>query len=78
MPQEVRKLSLRQDDWLVQRHGKVEEVHQADGRIIYRVKVWDDGRDPFITNTFNDEVPALSFLERVRTDGEVVVEKLSE
>lgn len=57
-------------EWKVRRHGRLQALHQANGRIVYQVKVWDHGRDAFITVPFNDEVPATEFLDRVERENE--------
>jgi hypothetical protein len=59
---------LHQESWKVLRTGRVDEISHEDGRITYRTKIWDEGRDAFVTQTFNDEGVALSFLERVRDE----------
>ncbi len=53
--------------WLVKRKGIIEEMPDpANSTIIkWRVRVWDEGREPFITQWFNDPTPAEDFLERV-------------
>ena len=68
MPIEKQKTILAKEGWHVQRFGRIEEIHYDSGRIIYRVKIWDAGREPFVTETFNDEGPAYNFLERVRDE----------
>jgi len=65
MPREQGTASLREESWKVKRWGKLEEVTYDDGRVVYRVKIWDDGREPFTTQTFNDITPAYDFLDRV-------------
>lgn len=64
---------LREESWKVLRTGRVEEVHHGDGRITYRTQIWDVGREPFITVTFNDEGPANSFLERIMLENTHIV-----
>lgn len=62
------RTTLLTEQWLVLRTGRLEEVVQDTGRIVYRVKVWDDEREAFITQTFNDEGVARSFLERLKAE----------
>ena len=62
---ESTKEVIHERKWLALRSGTIKEVTEPSGRITYRVKIWDDEREPFITQTFNDEGTALSFLERV-------------
>lgn len=68
------KVELReQKDWFVRRHAVLDEVEEetVDGiRIRFRVKIWDDGRDPFITQWFNDSTPAEDFMDRVKMENE--------
>lgn len=64
---------LFDESWKVLRTGRVDEITHEDGRITYRTKIWDAGRDAFITQTFNDEGPAISFLERVRDENTAYV-----
>jgi hypothetical protein len=62
---------IHEEVWLVKRTGRLDEVVNPDtGTVRYRIKVWDEGRDAFVTQTFNDQVPAEDFLERLRMDGE--------
>lgn len=60
---------LQSLDWLVKRHGHVVEVEGDDGRIQYVVEVWDEDREPFLRQRFNDPVPASRFLERLQEQG---------
>lgn len=66
----VKRETVVQKEWKVRRYGKVDELQQANGRIIYQVKIWDHGRDAFITVPFNDQVPAFEFLDRVQRENE--------
>lgn len=68
LPVEVDRITLHEESWKVLRHGAIHEIHYNTGRVIYRVKIWDAGRDAFVTETFNDEGPAYNFLERVRDE----------
>ena len=62
---------VHEEVWLVKRVGRLDEVvNPATGRITYRVKVWDEGRDAFVTQSFNDQVPAEDFLESMKLQGE--------
>jgi len=62
---------IHEEVWLVKRVGRLDEVVEpVTNRIRFRVKVWDEGRDAFVTQTFNDQVPAEDFLERLKLDGE--------
>ena len=62
--------TLRQESWKVLREGKVDQVEFENGRIQFRVKVWDAGRDSFITQWFNDILPAEDFMDRVIAENE--------
>lgn len=55
-------------DWLVRRFGVIEEVN-LQGAIRFRVTVWDEGRNPFLVQWFNDVGPASDFLGRLKSDG---------
>ena len=60
-------------EWRVKRYGRVEEVvfDTNDGeRIRFRVKIWDHGRNAFITEYFNDITPASDFRDRVMEENE--------
>lgn len=62
---------IHEEVWLVKRVGRLDEVvNRETSAVRFRVKVWDEGRDAFITQTFNDQVPAEDFLERLKLDGE--------
>lgn len=60
---------MRRAQWLVRRHARVDEVVRIDGKIRYRVSVWDEGRQPFLTQWFNDPVPANDFVENLEAQG---------
>lgn len=66
---------LRQDSWKVVREGRVDQVEFLTGRTQFRVKIWDAGRDSFITQWFNDIVPANDFLDRVMAENESHLEE---
>ena len=68
IPVEVGRHTLHEESWKVLRSGRIDEIHYNTGRVIYRVKIWDAGRDAFVTETFNDEGPAYNFIERVRDE----------
>lgn len=51
--------------WLVKREGIVEEVVRSDGTSRFRVSIMDQGRKPFLTRWFNDQVPASDFIDKV-------------
>jgi hypothetical protein len=68
LPVEVERITLQEESWKVLRSGRIDEIHFDTGRIIYRVKIWDAGREAFVTETFNDEGPAYNFLEKVRDE----------
>lgn len=55
--------------WYVERHGEIREVEQGD-KIRFRVQIWDSGREPFVTQWFNDITPARGFLEKLQEDNE--------
>jgi hypothetical protein len=62
---------IHEEVWLVKRVGRLDEVvNRETGSIRYRVKIWDEGRDAFVTQNFNDQVPAEDFLEGLKEDGE--------
>ena len=67
--EEARTL-IREDEWNVKRLGRLEEVVLEGGSIRFRVKIWDAGREAFITQWFNDVVPAADFLERVKEENQ--------
>jgi hypothetical protein len=68
--EEVNREVIQELTWYSKRKGTLEEVAMADGSIRYRVQIQDMGRDPFITQWFNDPAPAASFLERVQEENE--------
>lgn len=73
MRTEPKVTMLEEHGWYVRRHAIMDEVEEetADGvRIRFRVKIWDDGRDPFITQWFNDPTPARDFMDRVKYENE--------
>ena len=69
-PQEVTRQTIREDSWNVLRIGRLEEVTLVGGSVRFRVKIWDAGRDSFITQWFNDIAPAADFLDRVRIENQ--------
>jgi hypothetical protein len=60
----IRELSYK--EWDVKRHGLIEEVVDDDDEISWRVTVWDEDREPFITRHFSTRAAAHHFLDRVR------------
>ena len=64
------RTTLMETTWNVVRTGRLEEVALPGGSLRFRVKVWDAGRDAFITQWFNDPTPAQEFLRRLQTEGE--------
>jgi hypothetical protein len=62
-------------DWYVLRRGKLNAVTFRDGAVRFRVQIEDVGREPFITQWFNDLTPAEDFLDRVKTENEALVRK---
>ncbi len=69
------RTAIKEDSWKVQRFAKIEEVEiPPNGTIRFRVKVWDAGRDAFITQWFNDPVPALDFVERLHSENEALLD----
>lgn len=60
-----------QRTWHVKRHGEVREVRRSsDNALRYQVRVWDEGRPPFLHKWFNDPVPAADFLDNLVNAGE--------
>lgn len=57
--------SMKKESWKIQRFGHLDEVEMSNGSMRFRVTVWDEGRDPFIVQWFNDPTPAADFLERL-------------
>jgi hypothetical protein len=72
--QDERYRILRHRQWNVLRVGRLDEV-VVDGAIRFRVKIWDAGRDAFITQWFNDLAPAEDFLSRVEEENMMYVKK---
>jgi hypothetical protein len=60
---------LREEEWLVKRHGDVKEVSLGDN-LRYRTRIWDEGRDPFVTKWFNDPKPAMDLLDNIKNENE--------
>jgi hypothetical protein len=73
-----KKTVIRGETWLVLRGGRIEQVEAPNGRITFRVKIYDMGRDAFLTETYNDESPAHGFLERIMEDNEQWVKRWEE
>jgi hypothetical protein len=69
---EVREL-VRTQKWYVLRTGTLEVVNFTSGSVRFCVKISDVGREPFITQWFNDIVPASDFLDRVMGENEELV-----
>lgn len=59
--------------WYVLREGTIEAVTFVSGTVRFRVKIGDAGREPFISQWFNDLTPAEDFLERVKEENEAFV-----
>lgn len=59
---------IEHKSWTVRRSGIVEEVILS-GSLRFRVTVWDEGRNPFLIQWFNDVAPAMDFLEKLVSDG---------
>lgn len=59
---------IKHEAWVVKREGIVEEVNLG-GSLRFRVTVWDEGRNPFLIQWFNDVAPAVDFLEKLVRDG---------
>lgn len=74
MHEELTTKVLTTSSWYSLRQGKIEEVsiEYADGTYgtRYRVLIWDEGREPFLKLFFNDPVPAMDFLEKIKADNE--------
>lgn len=63
--------TLVKEEWYSLRHGEVVELEYPEsGQLRYRVRIWDEGRDAFVTTHFNDPVPALDLLERIKNENE--------
>lgn len=60
---------IRSENWLTLRHAEIREVVHGSN-IRFRVQIWDEGREPFITQWFNDPRPAQDFLDRVKDENE--------
>lgn len=75
----VVKEVVAEEKWLVVRKARVEEVEvelQGGGKAVrYRLVVWDEPREPFVTTFFNDPVPALDLMERIQGENQAVYDK---
>lgn len=54
---------------IVVRFYQVDEVTKPDGKIVYHVQVWDEGRKPFLSKWWNDPTPAMDFVESLMNGG---------
>ena len=57
---------MKKEEWKIRRFGTMDEIEMVSGSMRFRITVWDEGRDPFIVQWFNDPVPAADFLERLQ------------
>jgi len=64
---------IKKEEWDVRRIAVLDEVVQVNGQIRFRVQVNDAGRTPFLSKWFNDPVPAMDFIERMKSEGELFV-----
>ena len=72
MPEEERT-TLSHESWKVERHASIDEV-LVNGEIRFHVKVWDEGREPFLTRWFNEEDRAASFVDKLKRNAEQTFE----
>lgn len=59
---------ILETSWNVKRFGRIDEVDVGNGNIRFRVKIWDAGRNAFLTQWFNDIAPASDFLEGIKEE----------
>ena len=56
--------------WLVKRHASVTQIVHEDGRVRFRIQLWDAGRSPFLERYFNDQIPAVDFVVKMQEEAE--------
>lgn len=67
-PKEIEVVELQ--EWYTLRRARITEEEVEGGKLKYKLQIWDEGREPFVTQRFNDITPALDLLERIKNENE--------